>query len=287
VALTVQGGPDLAAEFARQPWDHLMFTGGTETGRKVALAAAANLVPVTLELGGKCPVVVLPGADLVRAAHSILAGKAINAGQTCIAPDTVLLVGHTPAAFEAACRASGIALPESPLATEAAATRLDAVLEGATLTPLGVDGPGRQRALALAIAPPEAPLSRMEIFGPVLAVEPCASLDAALAWIGARPAPLAVYLFGASREEEARIAASVRAGALVCNRTLEYAAFPGLAFGGVGASGQGRTHGRRGFEEFSNLRARVRHGGWSLSRIFDPPRRKIAEKLLKGLVKLP
>jgi acyl-CoA reductase-like NAD-dependent aldehyde dehydrogenase len=265
VALAVQGGPDVAAEFARQPWDHLMFTGGTETGRKVALAAAANLVPVTLELGGKCPAIVLPGADLGRAARAILAGKAINAGQTCIAPDTVLLVGHTQAAFEAACRATGIALPDSPVASDSAAARLDRLLEGASLAPLGPDGPGRRRALALASAPAGAALSREEIFGPILAVEACGSLDAALAWLDAHPPPLAVYLFGATRAEEEGIAQRARAGAIVCNRTVEYAAFPALGFGGVGASGHGLTHGRRGFEQFSVLRARVRHGRLSLS----------------------
>ena len=287
VALAVQGGPDVAAEFARQRWDHLMFTGGTETGRKVALAAAANLVPVTLELGGKCPAIVLPGADLGRAARAILAGKAINAGQTCIAPDTVLLVGHTHAAFEAACRATGIALPDSPVASDLAAARLDRLLEGASLTPLGPDGPGRQRALALASAPAAAALFREEIFGPVLAVEACDGLDAALAWLDAHPPPLAVYLFGATRAEEADIAHRARAGAIVCNRTVEYAAFPALGFGGVGGSGHGLTHGRRGFEQFSILRARVRHGRLSLSNLFDPPRGKFASRVLRKLVKLP
>ena len=285
IARTVQGGAAVAADFAAQPWDHLVFTGGTATGRKVAEAAARNLVPVTLELGGKCPAVVLPGAELRTTAREILAGKAVNAGQTCIAPDTVLLVGHDPAAFAEACRASGIALPEGAVASEAQAARLDGLTAEAWLTALGSRGTGRHRAIALAEAPPDAPLLREEIFGPVLAVQRVVDLAAAIHWIASRPPPLAIYLFGATREEEARIAAATRSGAIVTGRTLEYAAFPALGFGGVGASGIGRYHGQAGFLAFSDMRARVRHGRWSLSRLFDLPRRPVAEKLMARLLR--
>jgi acyl-CoA reductase-like NAD-dependent aldehyde dehydrogenase len=279
IARAVLGGPDVAAEFAAQPWDHLVFTGGTATGRKVMQAAAANLVPLTLELGGKCPVLVLPGADLARAAKDILVGKALNAGQTCIAPDTVLLVGHSRADFLRGCRASGIAQAETSVANAAQAARVASLTEGATMERLGADA----RAIAIA-APGGSRLNDEEIFGPVLAVEEYARLDDAIAWIVARPSPLAIYLFGATRAEEARVAAATRSGALVCDRTVEYAAFLDLPFGGVGGSGFGRYRGRAGFEEFTNLRARVRHGRWSLSRLLDPPRGALAEKILKRLL---
>jgi coniferyl-aldehyde dehydrogenase len=272
IARTIQGGPEVAADFAAQPWDHLVFTGGTATGRRVMQAAAANLVPVTLELGGKCPALVLPGADLVRAARAILAGKVVNAGQTCIAPDSVLLIGHAPSAFLAACRATGIGLPETMVVNARQAARLEALCAGATLTPLADDGPGRQRALAIAEAPADHPLHAEEIFGPVLALAPQPDLVAALGWIAARPAPLAIYLFGATPAEERAVAAASRSGAIVSSRCLEYAAFPALAFGGVGGSGFGRRNGEAGFREFSTLRARVRLGRWSLARLFDPPR---------------
>lgn len=285
IAATVQGGPEVAADFAAQRWDHLMFTGGTETGRKVAQAAARNLVPVTLELGGKCPALVLPGADLAVAARDILAGKAVNAGQTCVAPDTVLLVGHTPQAFAAACRASGIALPESGLVSPAQVHRLDRLLQDVARTPLGPDGPGRQRALALAFPAPGDALAREEIFGPVLAVEAMAGLAAAIAWINNRPSPLAIYLFGATRAETAAVAAATRSGALVSGRTVEYAAFPALGFGGTGGSGQGRYHGKQGFLTFSEIRSHVRHGRWSLARIFDLPRKRLAQRLIDVLVR--
>lgn len=285
IARCVQGDAAVAADFAAQPWDHLVFTGGTATGRKVAEAAARNLVPVTLELGGKCPVLVLPGADLAAAAREILAGKALNAGQTCVAPDTVLLVGHDRAAFEAACRASRIALPETAVVSAAQAARLDRLAAGATLTPLGPDGPGRRRAIALAAAPEDHPLLQEEVFGPILPVLERADLAAAIAWVAARPHPLAIYLFGATAAEEAAVAAATRSGAIVSGRCVEYAGFPGLAFGGIGASGQGRTHGEEGFRAFSNLRARVRHGRFSLARLFDPPRGRLAERIAKALVR--
>jgi len=284
IAATVLGGPDVAADFAAQQWDHLMFTGGTETGRKVAVAAARNLVPVTLELGGKCPALVLPGADLAVAARDILVGKAVNAGQTCVAPDTVLLVGHAPEAFTAACRASGLALPETGLASDAQAARLDRLVEGVALQPLGPDGPGRQRALALAFPKPADALAREEAFGPVLAVEPMVGLAAAIGWITARPAPLAIYLFGATPAETAAVAAATRSGALVSGRTVEYAAFPALGFGGTGGSGQGRYHGKAGFLTFSEIRSHVRHGPWSLARLFDLPRKRLAHRLISRLV---
>jgi acyl-CoA reductase-like NAD-dependent aldehyde dehydrogenase len=128
-------------------------------------------------------------------------------------------------------------------------------------------------------------LHRDEIFGPVLAVAPLPDVAAAVSWIAARPPPLAIYLFGATAAEEARIAAGTRSGAIVKERCLEYAAFPALPFGGVGASGFGRRNGEAGFLEFSNMRARVAHGGWSLSRLLDPPRGERARALVRRLLR--
>ncbi len=282
---SVQGGPAVAADFAAQPWDHLVFTGGTAVGRQVALAAAPGLVPITLELGGKCPALVLPGANLLRAARAILAGKLFNAGQTCVAPDTVLLVGHTPQAFEAACRATGLGLPETAVVNEAQLHRLDALCAGTELVPLAADGPGRRRALRLAQAPADHPLHQAEVFGPVLPVVACAGLPAALEWVNARPAPLAVYLFGASAAEAARVAAATTSGALVRERCLEYAGMAGLPFGGIGASGQGRRNAEAGFLALSNLRAEVVHGRFSLARLLDPPRGARARALVRRILR--
>ena len=153
------------------------------------------------------------------------------------------------------------------------------------MTPLADDGSGRRRAIALAEAPDGHGLHREEIFGPVLALLPLPDLGEAVAWIAARPPPLAIYLFGATEAEEARIAAGTRSGAIVAGRCVEYAAFPALPFGGVGASGFGRRNGEAGFLELSNLRARVAHGGWSLSRLLDPPRGARARALVRRLLR--
>jgi acyl-CoA reductase-like NAD-dependent aldehyde dehydrogenase len=241
-------------------------------------AAAPNLTPLTLELGGKCPAIVLPGADLARAAKDILVAKAVNAGQTCIAPDTVLLVGHRAEDFAAAARASGVKETGTRVINAAQEARLARLTEGRAVEWLAPGGIGLARA--------QGALAEEEIFGPVLAMEECAGLAAALDWVRARPHPLALYLFGATAEEEARVAAAAKSGAIVCNRGVEYAAIMALPFGGVGASGFGRRNGEAGFREFSNLRARVRHGRWSLSRLFDRPQGDFARKLIRQLVGL-
>lgn len=262
-ARCVQGDATVAADFAAQPWDHLVFTGGTATGAKVMAAAAPNLTPLTLELGGKCPAFVFPGANLEQAAQDILNAKAVNAGQTCVAPDTVWLIGHSLADFAAAARAAGIASETDTVQPE----RLARLSAGAA-----IDG-------WCATAPDDHPLHQQEIFGPLLALRE-GTLDQAIAATGT---PLAIYLFGATAAEEAQVAARTRSGALLCDRALEYAAFHAMAFGGIGASGFGRRNGEAGFLEFSNMRARVRHGRFSLARVFDFPRTARALALARRL----
>jgi acyl-CoA reductase-like NAD-dependent aldehyde dehydrogenase len=281
LGLVVQGGPDISRAFAATPWDHLVFTGGTETGRKVMAAAAPHLTPLTLELGGKCPALVLPGADLARAARNILVAKAVNAGQTCIAPDTVLLVGHSATDFARAAQASGVAATGTRVINATQQARLDRLAAGSSVAWLAPE------AGSLGLAHAAGGLAEEEIFGPILAMQECADLAAALAWVRARPHPLAIYLFGATAAEEALVAAGTKSGAIVTGRALEYAAISSLPFGGVGTSGFGRRNGEAGFREFSNLRARVRHGGWSLARLFDRPHSPFARKLIRRLVGLP
>ena len=140
-------------------------------------------------------------------------------------------------------------------------------------------------ALRLAEAPPEAPICHEEIFGPILLLREESSLQLALAWVAARPAPLAIYLFGANSTEETLIAAAARGSAIIAGRTVEFAGFQALGFGGSGESGFGRRNGLAGFLEFSHRRARVWHGGFSLSRLFDLPRGKAVERLKNLLAK--
>ena len=295
VAQVVQGGPEVAAAFARLPFDHLLFTGSSERGREVMRAAAENLTPVTLELGGKCPAVILPDADLGRAARAIVLGKALNAGQTCVAPDTVLLAGVKVGPVREALRRAyaetypGGRLPTA-LISDRHRSRVEALAAGTPLEPLGpaaAEDDWQGRGLSLAIDPaPDSPLHAEEVFGPVLPLQHFDGLAAAIAWIRARPAPLAVYLFTRDRRAEAEILASTRAGALVVNGTVVQAAIEALPFGGVGASGFGRYHGRAGFDTFSNLRAYVRAAPFNLARLCDPPygerKRQLIGRLLGG-----
>lgn len=286
VARTVLGGPDVAAAVTALPLGHLVFTGNADTGRKAMAAAAANLTPVTLELGGKCPAIVFPDADLAAAARAIVRGKALNAGQTCVAPDTVLLVGHAYADFRrAAAAAWDTAFPHGPrtaLVDDRAAERLDALTAGAGLDPLGLDGGGRRRALALVRGAPGR-LAEEEIFGPVL---PVVETDDPLAWLAGRPGSLAVYRFGGGPKAGRDLERYAVAGAIVEGGTVEHAAFDGLPFGGVGASGFGRLHGRAGFDALSNLQGVVTMAPWTPARLLDPPAGPTALRVLERLMRV-
>jgi hypothetical protein len=193
--------------------------------------------------------------------QAILAGKAVNAGQTCIAPDTVLLVGHRREDFIAACRATGIGLPETVMVNDRQADRLAGLCAGASLTPLAENGPGRHRAIALAEAPPGHPLHEAELFGPVLALQPLPDLAAALGWIAARPPALAIYLFGANPAERDAVAAA--RGAAPSSR--------GAASSTPPSGPRLRRHRRL------RLRAAQRRGG--LPRVQQPPCPRLAWRL--------
>lgn len=286
VARTVLGGPEVAAALARLPFDHLLFTGSTARGREVMRAAAHGPTSLTLELGGKCPAILLPDADLGRAARALVLRKGLNAGQTCLAPDTLLVVGRPLDGVRAALRAAHrrhfpSGLPTAVLPARRA--RLDALAAGGAPEPLG-DAPGR--GLLLATPPPGHPLLEEEVFGPVLPAVELPDLAAALAWIRRRPAPLAVYLFGGDGETEAAVLGGTRAGALVVGDAVVHAAMDTLPFGGVGASGFGRYRGRAGFDTFSNLRVHLRAARWTLAGLLDPPlaprARGLLDRLLKG-----
>ncbi|MFO0188223.1 MAG: aldehyde dehydrogenase family protein, partial [Alphaproteobacteria bacterium] len=188
-------------------------------------------------------------------------------------------------AFIDACKATGIGLPETGVINAAQLARLERLMAGASLTRLAEDGPGRRMALRLAEAPPEAAICHEEIFGPLLLLREEASLEEALAWVVARPAPLAIYLFGAVSKEENQVAALGLGSATIAGRTVEFAGFQALGFGGAGESGFGRRNGLAGFLEFSHRRGRVHHGKFSLSRLFDQPRGKAVERLKNFLAK--
>ncbi|MGE0873922.1 MAG: coniferyl aldehyde dehydrogenase [Burkholderiales bacterium] len=295
----VTGGPDVAAQFSTLPFDHLLFTGSTPVGRKVMAAAAANLTPVTLELGGKSPAVITPGYPLAHAVQRILAGKLLNAGQTCIAPDYVLLPrGLVPdfvsAARDEARRAYPAGLADGNfcsivndhhfrrllgVADEARArgARAECLFDGASR-----DDAGHRLAPMLLIDPPaDCEAMRDEIFGPLLPLVPYDRLDDAMAFVSARPHPLALYWFD---RDAARIDEALRkmpAGGVTVNDTLLHIAQDSLPFGGVGASGMGHYHGRWGFDTFSKLTPVFRQSRFNGMSLFLPPYRPLMRRMLK------
>ena len=262
----VEGDAEVARAFAALAFDHLLFTGSTRVGHAVMKAAAEHLVPVTLELGGKSPALIAPDADFERAVERIVYGKSVNAGQTCIAPDYVLLPRDRVDDFIAtARRAFGHLYPRfaeneqySAIINDGHLQRLmklraEAEAGGATSHPLARVGRGRRMPLTLATdVDPGSALMREEIFGPLLPLVPYDSLDEAIAYIRARVHPLALYLFATRRDSLERVLSTCSAGGVTVNDTLFHIAQHSLPFGGVGASGMGAYHGRVGFETFSH-----------------------------------
>jgi coniferyl-aldehyde dehydrogenase len=293
------GGADVAAQFSALPFDHLLFTGSTAVGRKVMQAAAANLTPVTLELGGKSPAVIAPGYPLAHAVQRILAGKLLNAGQTCIAPDYVLLPRADMAAFVEAARAQarrgypgGLADPDyCSIGNERHYQRLvrdldQAAERGARIEPL-FEGPSRDDAAhrlapMVVVDPPQhTALMHDEIFGPVLPLVPYDRIEEAMAFINARSHPLALYWFD---QDDGRIRQAVQqlpAGGMTVNDTLLHIAQENLPFGGVGASGMGHYHGQWGFDTFSKLKPVFRQSRFNAMALFMAPYRPLMRRMLR------
>jgi coniferyl-aldehyde dehydrogenase len=292
----VQGGPDVGQAFASLPFDHLFFTGSTTVGRRVAEAAARNLTPTTLELGGKSPCVIDASCDLAEAALKIAHGKLLNAGQTCIAPDYVLLPRGREAAFEQAYAAAVQRLfpwvaghPDyASIVTERYHAQLLAALDearagGATVVTLDpatpVPGASRQTAAHARQMPPVLvfgarpgmQLLEREIFGPVLPVVACDTAEEAIAHINARPRPLALYWFGRDRCALERVLGQTVSGGVTVNDTLMHIAHPDLPFGGVGESGWGSYHGEAGFLRFTQQKPVLVQSRWAMGALLYPP----------------
>lgn len=285
-----QGGPAVGQAFCRLPLDHLLFTGATAVGRAIMAAAAENLTPVTLELGGKSPAIVAPDARLAAAAESIVYGKLLNAGQTCIAPDYVLVPEPLEADFARLARQAAArmypAYRDNPdytaIINERHWRRLTGYLEecrrdGAELLPLGAGeeppDPARRILPPVLIrdAKPESAVLREEIFGPLLPLVPYRALEDAIAHVNARPRPLALYLFTDSAASREQVLTRVVAGGVTVNDTLLHFGVETLPFGGVGASGMGQYHGHHGFQTFSKLQPVFRQARFNLTGMIRPP----------------
>jgi aldehyde dehydrogenase (NAD+) len=285
----VSGGVETADALLRLPFDHFFFTGSTAVGRKVMHAAADHLASVTLELGGKSPAIVDRSADLARAAERIVWGKFVNAGQTCVAPDYVLVHEADAPTFLAAARdaiARFYGTGDGPQRSDSLArivddlgfARLAEALRGTVEAGARIEAGGGTDAAERYIAPTllsgvrhDAPLMREEIFGPILPVLTVRSLDEALAFVVARPKPLALYVFARDGRTARRVVRETTAGGTIVNHVICHLANPNLPFGGVGESGQGSYHGHAGFRAFSHERAVLHAGRWSLAPLYYPP----------------
>ena len=297
----VLGDGEVAADFSSLPFDHLFFTGSTSVGRIVAKAAAANLTPTTLELGGKSPCIIDASCDLEAAAIKIAHGKLLNAGQTCIAPDYVLLPKGQEAAFgHAFAQAVAKLFPTIAGNPDYAAiisprhhARLQAMLAaaeqgGAKLQVINTGGEAtehRQMSPVLAFdVPADAQLMQEEIFGPILPVLPYDSLGDAIGYINARPRPLALYWFGTDHTARDRVLAQTVSGGVTINDTLMHIAHENLPFGGVGESGWGSYHGEAGFLRLTMQKPVLVQSRWARGDLFYPPYGKRFDQVM-GLLK--
>ncbi|MBN2505118.1 MAG: aldehyde dehydrogenase [Verrucomicrobia bacterium] len=272
----VRGERDAAEALLREPFDTVFFTGSSSVGRAVMTAAARHLAPVTLELGGKCPCLVCADAPLDLSARRIAWGKCLNAGQTCVAPDFVLVDRRARAGLVDALRRAlrqfhGDDPRRSPdygrIVNRRHFDRLAGYLRDGRIA-----HGGQHDAADLYLAPTlltdvpdDAPVMREEIFGPILPVLDFTTLDDALARLGNRPAPLALYLFTRDRPTQKRVLAATRSGGVCLNDTISHMIGSRLPFGGLGESGLGASHGRASFEAFTHCRTVLRR-----SLVLDP-----------------
>lgn len=263
---TVTGGAEVSAAETTRPYDMIFFTGSTAVGRKVMAAAAQNLTPVVLELGGKSPCIVDETADLPVAAARIIWGKCLNSGQTCVAPDYVLVARSRKDALiremqKAICRFYG----EDPC-ENSAYPRIVSERHFDRLAAMLPEDPavgGRVDRESLKIEPTliettlndQSPLMTEEIFGPLLPIVPYDNIHEALGYILSRPRPLALYLFSRNRKLQRRVVETIPFGGGCINDTISHITTPYLPFGGTGDSGMGAYHGRCGYETFTHAKS--------------------------------
>ncbi len=300
----VIGGPDVGAAFAALPFDHLIFTGATSVGRHVMRAAAENLTPVTLELGGKSPVVVGRSADLAKTAARVMAGKTMNAGQICLAPDYLMApresIDGLVAAAETAVAKMFPTLKQNPDYVSMINQRhydrvlgliADAKAKGARvveINPANEDFAQQEhrRIPPTLILDPTDDMAVMqeEIFGPVLPIKSYSEFDEPIDYINAHPRPLGAYYFGDDSAESEALLQRTHSGGVTINDVIFHISMDDLPFGGVGPSGIGAYHGHRGFLEFSHQKAIFRQTPSEIVAMFRPPygetfRKQVAARL--------
>jgi coniferyl-aldehyde dehydrogenase len=303
-AAVVVGDAAVGAAFAALPFDHLLFTGSTPVGRAVMRAASENLVPVTLELGGKSPVIVAPGHVHDRTARSIAFGKLANAGQTCIAPDYAIVQADEVKMFAAAySRAVEALYPEGPASADYTSIindghfdrlrRLvdDARAKGARIASVGAcpeAAQSRPHTLAPTLvlgATDDMTIMQEEIFGPVLPVLTYGDIEEAIAYVNAHPRPLALYYFGGDDADRHKVLSRTTSGNVGINNTLMHYAQDDLPFGGVGPSGMGAYHGIEGFRRLSHAKGIYLQGRWNAADFMRAPFGRLADAMLRIMLR--
>jgi aldehyde dehydrogenase (NAD+) len=286
----VEGDAQTTQLLLDQGFDHCLFTGSPEVGKAIMAAAAKHLTPVTLELGGKSPVIVTRDADLSVAARRIAWAKLLNSGQTCVAPDYVLVDREVRAELVAKLIGAARALGNDarlPIVNARHADRIAELVDqagGDIVYGGAVDVRAEQAQLTVVVDPDaESGLMREEIFGPVLPVVTVDSVDDAIAHVQQGPKPLAVYLFSASRATERRILDEISNGGTVINHLAYHVGVPQLPFGGVGHSGSGAYHGKWGFDTFSHRKAVLRKPTWFDPALGYPPYTRLKRLVLRRL----
>ncbi len=298
VVRVFQGDENKAKKLLKEPFDHIFFTGGGEIGKKIMSAAAEHLTPVTLELGGKSPAIVLENADLVITARRLLWGKSLNAGQTCIAPDHLLVQNQIkePLLLELKKCLNSFFGPnpiKSPhiakIINDEQFNRLKSLLEHSRKKNqiiFGGEIDEVNRLIAptfVEVASQRDPLMSEELFGPIMPVLAIENLEEAILGIREKPHPLAIYMFGGTKIDQTLLLNNTSSGGICFNDVIMQAGIPELPFGGVGASGMGRYHGKAGFETFSNQRSILQRPFWMDIKLRYPPY-LLEIKLLKKLL---
>ncbi|SIQ33178.1 coniferyl-aldehyde dehydrogenase [Rhizobium sp. RU33A] len=295
----VTGGPEVATAFTSAPFDHLIFTGSTAVGRKVAEAAAKNLTPVTLELGGKSPAILDSSVQFDKAVPRLVWGKLLNSGQTCVAPDYALVPRERVQDFLASVKAEVSrqypGLPANADYTTIISPRHYARLmrlveeardRGAEVVELAGPHDGEARVfspVAVIGAPDDTTVMAEEIFGPILPIVAYDTLDEAIAYINRRDRPLALYWFGEDKQARERVLTGTIAGGVTINDTILHLAQDDLPFGGVGASGYGAYHGEAGFLALSKEKPVLKQSTVSGVKFLYPPYGRMAQWMLKLL----
>ena len=288
----VTGGPEVGAAFAKLPFDHLVFTGATSIAHHVMRAAAENLVPVTLELGGKSPTVVGKSADIEKAALRIMSGKLLNAGQVCLAPDYVFVPEGKTAEFVAAAQSAVEKMFPSGLKDNDDYTsvvnkrhfdRLQSYIEDARakggevveINPAADDfsqqAHHKMAPHIVTDASDEMKVMQDEIFGPILPIKSYKDATDVVSYINAHPRPLGMYYFGKDAEEREYLLSNTTSGGVTVNDVVFHVAQEDLPFGGVGMSGMGAYHGKDGFNEFSHKKAVYTQTAVDLLGLVRPP----------------